>query len=182
VYGPTGAGVLYGRRELLEAMPPFLTGGDMISRVDWQESTWAEVPLKFEAGTSPFVEAQGLAAAFGWLDELGMDAIGVHEAEVTAYALDRLSELPGLTIFGPPPGEPRGPAISFALEGAHPHDVAEILGREGVCVRAGHHCAQPLMRKLGVPATSRASIGVHNSTADIDRLVDGLDEVRRIFG
>jgi cysteine desulfurase/selenocysteine lyase len=180
-YGPTGVGVLRAKRELLEAMPPFLGGGDMISRVDWQESTWAEVPLKFEAGTSPFVEAQGLAAAFDWLDELGMDAVGAHEADVTAYALGRLSEVPGLTIYGPSPDEPRGTAIAFALEGVHPHDVAEILGREGICVRAGHHCAQPLMRKLGVAATSRASIGVHNTTADVDRLVDGLDEVKRIF-
>ncbi|HKP91481.1 MAG TPA: cysteine desulfurase [Thermoleophilaceae bacterium] len=181
-YGPTGVGVLRAKRELLEAMPPFLGGGDMISRVDWYESTWAEVPLKFEAGTSPFVEAQGLAAAFDWLDELGMEAVGAHEAEVTAYALGRLAEVPGLTIHGPSPDEPRGTAISFALEGAHPHDVAEILGRQAVCVRAGHHCAQPLMRKLGVPATSRASIGVHNTTDDVDRLVEGLDEVRRIFG
>jgi cysteine desulfurase / selenocysteine lyase len=180
-YGPTGIGVLRAKRELLEAMPPFLGGGDMISRVDWQESTWAEVPLKFEAGTSPFVEAQGLAAAFDWLDSLDMDAVLAHEHELTSYALSRLSEVPGLTIYGPAE-ERRGTAISFALEGVHPHDVAEILGREGVCVRAGHHCAQPLMRKLGVAATSRASIGVHNSHADVDRLIDGLGEVRRIFG
>jgi cysteine desulfurase/selenocysteine lyase len=180
-YGPTGIGVLRAPRELLEAMPPFLGGGDMISRVDWQESTWAEVPLKFEAGTSPFVEAQGLATALDWLDGLGLEAVGAHEADVTAHALGRLGEVPGLTIYGPPADEPRGTAISFALDAVHPHDVAEILGRQGVCVRAGHHCAQPLMRKLGVAATSRASIGVHNTTADVDRLVDGLDEVRRIF-
>jgi cysteine desulfurase / selenocysteine lyase len=179
-YGPTGIGVLRAKRELLEAMPPFLGGGDMISRVDWQESTWAEVPLKFEAGTSPFVEAQGLAAAFDWLDSLDMDAVLAHEHELTRYALGRLAEVPGLTIHGP--GEEfRGTAISFAVDGVHPHDVAEILGRQGVCIRAGHHCAQPLMRKLGVPATSRASIGVHNSEADVDRLVDGLADVRRIF-
>jgi cysteine desulfurase / selenocysteine lyase len=180
-YGPTGVGVLRARRELLESMPPFLGGGDMISRVDWQESTWAEVPLKFEAGTSPFVEAQGLAAAFEWLDGLGMDAVGAHEADVTAYALERLGEVPGLTIHGPREMTARGPAVSFALEGVHPHDVAEILGREGVCVRAGHHCAQPLMRRLGVAATSRASFGVHNTRADVDRLVDALAEVQRIF-
>jgi cysteine desulfurase/selenocysteine lyase len=180
-YGPTGVGVLRAKRDLLESMPPFLAGGDMISRVDWQESTWAEVPLKFEAGTSPFVEAQGLAVALDWLDGLGMEAVGAHEAEVTAYALGRLGEVPGLSIHGPAADEPRGTAISFVLDGVHPHDVAEILGRQGVCVRAGHHCAQPLMRKLGVPATSRASIGVHNTTADVDRLVDGLDEVKRIF-
>jgi cysteine desulfurase/selenocysteine lyase len=181
VYGPTGIGVLRARRDLLEQMPPFLTGGDMISRVDWLESTWNEIPLKFEAGTSPFVEAQGLAAAFDWLHGLDMDAVAAHEADVTAYAIARLSEVPGLTIHGPL-DEPRGTAVSFTLEGVHPHDVAEILGREGVCVRAGHHCAQPLMRKLGVPATSRASIGVHNSRADVDRLLEGLGEVRRIFG
>jgi cysteine desulfurase/selenocysteine lyase len=179
-YGPTGIGVLRAKRDLLEAMPPFLGGGDMISRVDWQESTWAEVPLKFEAGTSPFVEAQGLAAAFEWMDNLGMDSIAAHEADLTSYAIGRLTDIPGLTIHGPLE-EPRGPAISFSLEGVHPHDVAEILGREGVCVRAGHHCAQPLMRRLGVAATSRASFGVHNTRADVDRLVDALAEVRRIF-
>jgi cysteine desulfurase/selenocysteine lyase len=180
-YGPTGIGVLRAPRELLEAMPPFLGGGDMISRVDWQESTWAEVPLKFEAGTSPFVEAQGLAAALDWLHSLGMDAVHAHERDVTGYALERLGELPGVTIYGPLE-EPRGPAVSFALDGVHPHDVAEILGRDGVCVRAGHHCAQPLMRKLGVTATSRASFGVHNTRADVDRLIDALAEVQRIFG
>jgi cysteine desulfurase / selenocysteine lyase len=179
-YGPTGIGVLRAKRELLEAMPPFLGGGDMISRVDWQESTWAEVPLKFEAGTSPFVEAQGLAAALEWLHSLGMEAVAAHEHDVTAYAIERLGELEGLTIYGPLE-EPRGPAVSFGLEGVHPHDVAEILGRQGVCVRAGHHCAQPLMRKLGVAATSRASFGVHNTRADVDRLVDALGDVRRIF-
>jgi len=180
-YGPTGIGVLRAKRELLEAMPPFLGGGDMISRVDWQESTWAPVPLKFEAGTSPFIEAQGLAAAFDWLDGLGLDAVEAHESEVTAYAIGRLSEVPGLTIDGPL-DEPRGTAVSFSLDGIHPHDVAEILGREGICVRAGHHCAQPLMRKLGVAATTRASFGVHNTHADVDRLIGGLAQVRRIFG
>ena len=181
VYGPTGIGVLYAKRELLEEMPPFLGGGDMISRVDYQESTWNQLPWKFEAGTTPFAEAVGLAAALDWLGDLGMDAVAAHESEVTAYALERLGEVPGLTVFGPRT-MPRGPAISFALEGVHPHDVAEILGRDGVCVRAGHHCTQPLMRRLGVPATSRASFGVHNSKADVDRLVEGLAEVRRIFG
>ena len=180
-YGPTGIGVLYARRELLEAMPPFLAGGDMISRVDFQESSWNQLPWKFEAGTSPFAEAVGLAAALRWLGEIGMDAVGAHESQVVSYALDRLAEVPGLSIFGPR-SLPRGPAVSFAFEGVHPHDVAEILGRDGICIRAGHHCTQPLMRKLGVPATSRASFGVHNTTADVDRLVEGLGEVRRIFG
>ncbi|HEX2124996.1 MAG TPA: cysteine desulfurase [Thermoleophilaceae bacterium] len=181
VYGPTGIGVLYAKRELLEEMPPFLGGGDMISRVDYQESSWNQLPWKFEAGTTPYAEAVGLAAALDWLGAIGMDAVGAHEDRVVAYALERLGEVPGLTIFGPR-SLPRGPAISFALEGVHPHDVAEILGRDGICIRAGHHCTQPLMRKLGVPATSRASFGVHNSRADVDKLVAGLGEVRRIFG
>ena len=138
------------------------------------------MPWKFEAGTTPFAEAVGLAAALDWMGGIGMDAIGAHEADVVSYAIDRLREVPGLTVFGPH-GQPRGSGISFAIEGVHPHDVAEIVGREGVCIRAGHHCTQPLMRRLGVPATSRASIAVHNTRADIDRLIDGLDEVRRVF-
>jgi cysteine desulfurase/selenocysteine lyase len=181
VYGPTGIGVLWAKRELLEEMPPFLGGGDMISRVDFQESTWNDLPWKFEAGTTPYAEAVGLAAALDWMGGIGMDAIAAHESEVTAYALERLSEVPGLTLFGPRT-PPRGPAISFAIEGVHPHDVAEILGRDGVCIRAGHHCTQPLMRRLGVPATSRASFGVHNTRADVDKLIEGLAEVRRVFG
>jgi cysteine desulfurase/selenocysteine lyase len=181
VYGPTGIGVLYARRELLQEMPPFLAGGDMISRVDFQESTWNQLPWKFEAGTTPFSEAVGLAAALDWLGDLGIEAASAHEADVVSYAIDRLSEVPGLRIFGPRT-QPRGAAVSFAIEGVHPHDVAEILGRDGVCIRAGHHCTQPLMRRLGVAATSRASIGVHNTRADVDRLIDGLAEVRRIFG
>jgi cysteine desulfurase / selenocysteine lyase len=181
VYGPTGIGVLWAKRELLEEMPPFLGGGDMISRVDFQESTWNDLPWKFEAGTTPYAEAVGLAAALDWMGGIGMDAIAAHESEVTAYALERLAEVPGLTLFGPR-AHPRGPAISFAIEGIHPHDVAEILGRDGVCIRAGHHCTQPLMRRLGVPATSRASFGVHNTRADVDKLIEGLAEVRRVFG
>jgi cysteine desulfurase/selenocysteine lyase len=180
-YGPTGIGVLYGRRELLEAMPPFLGGGDMIRTVGWDRSTWNDLPWKFEAGTSPIVEGRGLGAALTWLGELGMDRIHAHEADVVAYALERLQEVPGLTIFGPLE-EPRGAVISFALAGVHPHDVAEILGRENICIRAGHHCAQPLMRRLGVAATSRPSFGVHNTRADVDRLIDGLANVRSIFG
>ena len=180
-YGPTGIGVLFAKRELLEEMPPFLAGGDMISRVDLQESTWNQVPWKFEAGTTPFAEAIALAAALDWMGGIGMDSIASHEADVVSYAVDRLGEVPGLRIFGPT-AQPRGTGVSFALEGVHPHDVAEILGRDGVCIRAGHHCTQPLMRRLGVPATSRASFAVHNKRADVDRLVDGLAEVRRIFG
>jgi cysteine desulfurase/selenocysteine lyase len=177
-YGPTGIGVLYGRRELLEAMPPFLGGGDMISSVDFETSRWADLPWKFEAGTSPFAEATALGTAVGWLTELGMENVRAHEAELTGYALDRLTETPGVRIFGPAL-EHRGALVSFAVEGAHPHDVAEILSRENVCVRAGHHCAQPLMRRLGVPATSRASFAVHNTHEDVDRLVEALALVRR---
>jgi cysteine desulfurase/selenocysteine lyase len=180
VYGPTGIGVLYAKRALLEEMPPFLGGGDMISRVDFFESRWNDLPWKFEAGTSPYVEAAGLGAAIRWLDSLGIEAVEAHEASIVRYALGRLGETDGVSIIGPL-DEPRGTAISFAVDGVHPHDVAEILARDGVCVRAGHHCAQPLMRALGVPATSRASIGVHNTTDDVDRLVDGLAEVKRIF-
>jgi cysteine desulfurase/selenocysteine lyase len=180
VYGPTGIGVLWAKRELLEAMPPFLAGGDMISRVDLQESTWNQLPWKFEAGTSPYAEAVGLGAALDWMGGLGIENIAAHEADVVSYAIERLQEVPGLRIFGPLT-QPRGPAISFALDGVHPHDVAEILGRDGICVRAGHHCTQPLMRRLGVPATSRASFAAHNTRADADRLVEGLAEVRRIF-
>ena len=181
-YGPTGIGVLYAKRSLLEAMPPFLGGGDMISRVDFFESRWNALPWKFEAGTSPYVEGVGLGAAIKWLSDLGIEAVEAHEAALVRYAVDRLSDVDGVSIIGPGSAvEPRGTAISFAVDGVHPHDVAEILARDGVCVRAGHHCAMPLMRALGVPATSRASIGVHNSTADVDRLVDGLAEVKRIF-
>jgi cysteine desulfurase/selenocysteine lyase len=180
VYGPTGIGVLYARRELLEEMPPFLAGGDMISRVDWQESRWNALPWKFEAGTSPYVEAAGLGAAISWLAGLGIDAVLAHELDVTHYLIDRLGAVEGTRVIGPV-DQPRGTPVSFALEGIHPHDVAEILARDGVCIRAGHHCAQPLMRHLGVPATTRASIGVHNTRADVDRLIDGLVEVRRVF-
>jgi cysteine desulfurase/selenocysteine lyase len=180
VYGPTGVGVLYARRSLLEEMPPFLGGGDMISRVDFQESSWNALPWKFEAGTSPYVEAAGLGEAVRWLSGLGIEAVEAHEHEVVRYALDRLLEIDGVSIIGPV-SEPRSIPISFAVDGVHPHDVAEILARDGVCVRAGHHCAQPLMRALGVPATSRASIGVHNTFEDVDRLVVGLAEVQRIF-
>lgn len=180
VYGPTGVGVLHGRRELLEAMEPFLTGGDMIGSVDFDSSTWKELPWKFEAGTSPYVEATALGAAVEWLDALGVEAVHAHEREITRYALDRLTEVPGLSVYGPA-AEHRGALVSFAIDGVHPHDVAELLGREQICVRAGHHCAQPLMRRLGVPATTRASFAAHTTRADVDALIDGLHEVRRVF-
>lgn len=180
VYGPTGVGVLHGRRELLEEMEPFLTGGDMIGSVDFESSTWKDLPWKFEAGTTPYIEATALGAAVEWLDALGLDAVHAHEQEIVRYALERLVEVPGLTVYGPA-AEHRGALVSFALEGVHPHDVAELLGREQICVRAGHHCAQPLMRRLGVPATTRASFAAHTTRAEVDALVDGLHEVRRIF-
>ena len=180
-YGPTGIGVLHGRRELLEAMPPFLGGGHMIARVGDFESTWAEPPAKFEAGTMPVAEAIGLGAAVDFLSGLGMDAVWEHSRDVVGYAVERLREVPGLRLFGPPELERRGTVCSFSLEGVHPHDIAEILGRRGVCVRAGHHCAQPLMRRLGVPATSRASFAVHSTREDVDRLIEGFDAVREVF-
>jgi cysteine desulfurase/selenocysteine lyase len=178
-YGPTGVGVLHGRRSLLEEMPPFLSGGHMIRQVFDDHSTWAELPGKFEAGTSNIAEAIGLGAALDWIGELGIEAIRDHEEALVADALERLSAVPGVGIHGPAAAAGRGSLISFVVEGAHPHDVGEILGRQGVCVRAGHHCAQPLMRRLGVGATTRASFAVHNTADDIDRLIDGLHTVRR---
>ena len=182
VLGPTGIGVLHGRRELLEEMPPFLGGGDMISHVGYESSTWNDLPWKFEAGTSPIAEGVGLGAAIDYLAELGMDRVRAHEAELTAYALERLGEVPGLRVLGPADVERRGGAISFALEGIHPHDIAEICDREAVCVRAGHHCAQPLMRRLGVPATARASFHVYSARGEVDRLVGALESAREVFG
>jgi cysteine desulfurase/selenocysteine lyase len=181
-YGPTGIGVLHGRRRLLEEMPPFIGGGHMIKFVGDTESTWTDLPWKFEAGTSQIAEAIGLGAAIDWIDALGIDAIRAHEVSLVADALARLeSEVPGLTIHGPADAADRGAVVSFVLEGVHPHDIGEILGRQGVCVRAGHHCAQPLMRRLGVGATTRASFAVHNTADDVDRLIAGLHEVRRVF-
>ncbi len=180
-YGPTGIGVLHGRRDLLEAMPPFLGGGHMISRVGDFESQWAEPPAKFEAGTMPIAEAIGLGAAVEFLAGIGMDAVWEHSRDVVGYAVERLLDVPELTLHGPRDLSHRGALCSFALEGIHPHDVAEILGREGVCVRAGHHCAQPLMRRLGVPASTRASFAVHSTRDEVDRLIDGLDRVKAVF-
>ena len=180
-YGPTGIGVLHGRRELLETMPPFLGGGHMIARVGEFESTWAEPPAKFEAGTMPIAEAIGLGAAVDWLSEVGMDAVREHGRDVTSYLLERLVEVEGVSIHGTTDMDQRGSLVSFAIEGIHPHDVAEILGRSGVCVRAGHHCAQPLMRRLGSPASTRASVAIHNTTEDVDALIAGLGKVQEVF-
>ena len=179
-YGPTGIGVLHGRRALLEEMPPFIGGGHMIRTVAANESTWTDLPWKFEAGTSQIAEAIGLGVAADWIQGLGIGAIRGHEHALVEVTLERLSsEVPGLTVQGPLRAADRGALVSFTLDGAHPHDIADILGRDGVCVRAGHHCAQPLMRRLGVHATTRASFAVHNSVADVDRLIEGLGVVRR---
>ncbi len=178
--GPSGVGVLFGRSELLERMSPFQTGGGMIRRVSVEKTTWAELPHKFEAGTPPIAEAVALGAAIDYLEGIGLEAIAAHERELTAYALARLSELPGLTLYGPPL-ERRSGIVSFNLEGIHPHDVAQILDAEGVCVRAGHHCNQPLMHKLGVAATSRASFYLYSLPEEIDRLVAGLERAREVF-
>jgi cysteine desulfurase/selenocysteine lyase len=180
--GPTGVGVLHGRVELLEAMEPFLTGGDMIGSVDLQSVTWNELPYKFEAGTPPIAEIVGLGAAVDYLDALGMQRVREHERALTAYMLTRLPEVPGLRVVGPPDAERRGALASFTVDGIHPHDVAELADRGGVCIRAGHHCAQPLMRCLGVAATARASLGVYNEASDVDALVNALQAGREIFG
>jgi cysteine desulfurase/selenocysteine lyase len=180
--GPTGVGVLHGREALLDGMEPFLTGGDMIASVDFQSVSWNELPYKFEAGTPPIAEAVGLGAAVDYLGGLGMERVRAHERALTAYMLERLAEVPGLHVVGPPEAERRGGLASFTVEGIHPHDVAELVDRGGVCIRAGHHCAQPLMRCLGVGATARASVGVYNERSDIDALVDALQAGREVFG
>jgi cysteine desulfurase/selenocysteine lyase len=181
LYGPTGIGVLWARRELLEAMPPYEGGGSMIQKVSKETITWATPPARFEAGTPPIAEAVGLAAAVDWVDELGLEAMHAHETELTSYALEHLAEVPGLRVFGPPAGEDRAGIVSFEIEGVHAHDVSEILDRHGVAVRAGHHCAQVLMERLGVAATTRASFAVYNTEAEVDRLIDGLLDARRVF-
>ena len=181
LYGPTGVGVLYGRSEVLEAMPPYEGGGSMIRKVTKERITWADVPARFEAGTPPIAEAIGLAAAVEWLEGVGLDAAHAHEAELGAYALERLADVPGLRVFGPPAGDDRVGIVSFEMEGVHAHDVSEILDRHAIAVRAGHHCAQVLMDRLGVAATTRASLAVYNTREEIDRLIDALNDVRRVF-
>jgi cysteine desulfurase/selenocysteine lyase len=179
--GPTGIGVLHGRRELLEEMEPFLTGGDMIASVDFQEASWNELPWKFEAGTPMVAEAVGLGAAVEYLSTLGMDRVREHEIALTGHMLDGLAGVPGLRVVGPPEPSARGGLASFTLEGIHPHDVAELASRAGVCIRAGHHCAQPLMRCLGVSATARASVSVYSEPSDIDTLIGALMSAREVF-
>ena len=180
--GPTGVGVLYAREQLLEAMDPFLGGGEMISDVQLTSATWNEIPWKFEAGTPNIADVIAFGAALSYLSRIGMDAIRAHERELTAYALKQLSAIEGLTIYGPKTATPdRGGAISFNLEGLHPHDVGTVLDAEGVAVRTGHHCAKPLMRRLGVVATARASFYLYNTREEIDRLVDAIRTVQAFF-
>jgi cysteine desulfurase/selenocysteine lyase len=180
--GPTGIGALWGRKEVLEAMPPYQGGGEMILEVEREMSTWAGLPHKFEAGTPNIAGAVGMGAAVDYLTDLGADDIARHERDITAYALERLAEFPGIRIFGPPGTDDRAGVISFNLESAHPHDVATILDSEGIAIRAGHHCAQLTMKRYGVPATNRASFYIYNTNDDVDRLVDGLAAVTAVFG
>jgi cysteine desulfurase / selenocysteine lyase len=179
--GPTSVGALWGRAELLEAMEPFNLGGHMIRRVKFEETTWGDIPFKFEAGTQPIAEAVGFGAAVDYLNQVGLEAIEDHEQELAAYALDRLGDISGLVSYGPPPDRRAG-IVSFNIEGIHPHDVAQVLDSEGVAIRAGHHCCQPLMAKLGVAATNRASFYLYTIPEEIDRLVNGLHKVRKVFG
>jgi cysteine desulfurase/selenocysteine lyase len=179
LYGPTGIGVLYGKAELLEAMPPFLGGGDMISSVTFERSTWARVPHKFEAGTPAILEGIGLNAAVHYVEAIGYDAIAAHEAALTEHALAKLASVGGMTIFGQ--AQDRGGVISFALEGAHAHDVATLLDQSGIAVRAGHHCAEPLMHRLGVDSTARATFGVYTTIEEIDFLAETLGRIKAFF-
>jgi len=180
--GPTGIGVLWGRRAILEQMPPFLGGGSMIKVVGLYESTYADIPARFEAGTPAIAEAIALGEAVDFLQEIGMDRIYAHERDLLGYALERLTEIEGLRVYGPTTTEMRGGAVSFTLEGAHPHDVAAVLDGEGIAVRAGHHCAQPLHAHYDIPATTRASFYLYNIPEEIDRLVAALHKARTLFG
>ncbi len=179
LYGPTGIGVLWGRRELLDRMPPFLGGGDMISSVSYEKSTWAEVPHKFEAGTPPILEGIGLKAAIDYVQSIGYDAIAAHERELVDRALTKLSAIEGVTIIGR--AQDRGGVVSFTLDKAHAHDIATLLDRQGIAVRAGHHCAEPLMRRLNLDSTARASFGIYTTLEEIDVLADALTRVREFF-
>lgn len=180
IYGPTGIGVLYGKEAVLDAMPPFLGGGDMISSVTLQKSTWAELPAKFEAGTPPIVEAIGLGAAIDYISGIGLERIAAHERDLLSYAMQRLAAVDNLRVIGTAPNKTA--VISFAMGEAHPHDIATIIDQQGVAVRAGHHCAEPLMHRMGVVGTARASMGLYNTRAEIDRLGEALDKVNAIFG
>lgn len=179
--GPTGIGVLYGRKDLLEAMPPYMGGGDMIKRVHLRSFAPNELPHKFEAGTPAIAEAVGLAAAVGYLNSVGMEAIAAHEHEIVSYALERLEEVPGVDVFGPS-ADQKGGVVSFTFLGVHPHDVSQILDHDGIAIRAGHHCAMPLHEKYNLPATARASFYLYNTKPEVDKLIEGLYQVKQIFG
>jgi cysteine desulfurase/selenocysteine lyase len=182
LYGPTGIGALWTGLELLREMPPFLGGGSMIRKVTRGGTTYADPPARFEAGTPAITQAIGMASALRWLDALGMETVREHERQIADYALERLAEVPGLRVFGPPRSAERLGPVSFEIDGIHAHDVSEILDRHGVAVRAGHHCAQILMDRLGIAATARASFGVYTTPEEIDRLLVGLEDARRVFG
>jgi cysteine desulfurase / selenocysteine lyase len=179
--GPMGAGALVGKRSLLEKMPPYQTGGDMISVVNDDRSTWNVLPHKFEAGTPNVADAVGLAAACDYLSAIGMDKIRAHELDLLTYATDELNKLSDVTLYGPSDLKRRSGVVSFTLAGVHPHDIATILDQSGVCVRAGHHCAQPLMRRMNVPATARASMYVYSTRDDVDALIEGIERVKEVF-
>ena len=179
LYGPTGIGAMYAKRELLERMPPFMGGGDMIGSVSIEHSTWAEIPHKFEAGTPPIIEAIGLGVAIDWVEAIGYDAIAGHEADLVEYTLRRMAEIPGVQVLGT--AQDRGGVFSFTMKNAHAHDIATLLDRGGIAVRAGNHCAEPLMRRLGVDSTARASVGIYTTTEEIDVLANALVRVGEFF-
>jgi len=178
--GPTGVGALYGRESLLDSMPPWQGGGDMINTVSFSGSTWAPLPAKFEAGTPNIAGAVGFGAAVAYIEQIGRDRIAEHEHELLAYATGRVAEVRGLRIIGTAPL--KASVLSFVMDGIHPHDIGTVLDSEGVCIRAGHHCAQPLMKRMGVPATARASFALYNTEAEADVLVSSLKKARELFG
>jgi cysteine desulfurase/selenocysteine lyase len=180
--GPNGVGVLYGKKHLLEALPPFLTGGSMIEIVTMEKTTFAEPPQRFEAGTQMTSQVVGLGAAVEYLEGLGMSAVAAHEHDLTAYALEKLQEIDGLRIIGPTTAENRGSAVSFVVDGIHPHDLGQVLDDQGICIRVGHHCAWPVHRCLGVQATARASFYVYNTRDEVDALADGVRHAQEFFG
>ncbi len=180
-YGPTGIGVLYGRRDRLEALEPFMYGGDMIEEVTLDDSTWSELPWKFEAGTPNVAGAIGLGAAVDYITSIGIEEMAAHEREITSYALTRLAATASLRVIGPGDEPGRGGAISFEIEGVHPHDTAHMLGQRGISVRGGHHCAMPLMQELGLPGTTRASFGIYSDNKDVDALIEGIGDIKKTF-
>ena len=179
LYGPSGIGVLYGKAALLEAMPPYQSGGDMIERVTFEKSTWAELPYKFEAGTPAIAQAIGLGAAVDYVSQVGMAAIAAHEQELLPYTPQRLASVPGLRLIGTAPGKVS--VVSFVMDCAHPHDISTIIDQTGVAIRAGHHCAQPLIDRFDIPSAARASFGMYNTVEEADQLVAGLEKVKEIF-